>query len=114
MIVEIDANPSAGDIVLCRMILARHAVDPDDPWAVTATAAHCVSPQQLATAANQLAVTLPCVGECGENLDVSDKDALALRLCAACYEEAGLENEHSDGMHQHGKHPDCPDCNGRG
>lgn len=31
-------------------------------------------------------------------------------LCEACYEEAGLENEHSDGHHEVNPNPECPDC----
>ena len=31
-------------------------------------------------------------------------------LCLACYDAAGLENEHTDGHHEDRAHPDCLDC----
>ena len=34
-----------------------------------------------------------------------------ISLCAGCYEEAGLRNEHTDGYHET-VHPQCPVCNG--
>lgn len=37
-----------------------------------------------------------------------DRDAAALRLCLPCYDEAGLENEHSDGHHDQGCPEGCP------
>lgn len=31
-------------------------------------------------------------------------------LCEACYDDAGMENAHSDGHHADAFHPDCPGC----
>ncbi len=31
-------------------------------------------------------------------------------LCAKCYHEAGLENEHQDGEHKGAPNPECPMC----
>jgi hypothetical protein len=34
------------------------------------------------------------------------------KLCAKCFDIAGLENEHSDGFHRDQPNPECPDCKG--
>lgn len=39
-----------------------------------------------------------------------DRDSHGVNLCADCYTEAGLENEHQDGYHNDKSNPDCPMC----
>jgi len=39
-----------------------------------------------------------------------DRDSAGVELCASCYEEAGLENEHQDGYHSDNPDPKCPMC----
>jgi hypothetical protein len=39
-----------------------------------------------------------------------DPDSHGVDLCADCYTEAGLENEHQDGMHDDNRDPHCPMC----
>lgn len=41
----------------------------------------------------------------------TDNDAANCNLCALCYEEAGLENAHSDGHHKTEVEPLCYQCN---
>jgi hypothetical protein len=62
-----------------------------------------------------------CEG-CGKKTRETGDGESSVNLCAKCYEEAGLENEHSDnngqhlikwdpkGKHIYGKHPNCPSC----
>jgi hypothetical protein len=38
------------------------------------------------------------------------RDSSGIDLCAACYDEAGLENEHQDGYHAEKPVSDCPMC----
>lgn len=33
-----------------------------------------------------------------------------INLCRKCYDEAGLENEHSDGYHDKEANENCPEC----
>jgi hypothetical protein len=50
---------------------------------------------------------------CGKRTWAANMDTSGTDLCKWCYEEAGLENEHSDdGPDHHGKGPqqDCPLC----
>lgn len=42
----------------------------------------------------------------GEGSTVYDGEG----YCAKCYEEAGYENEHSDGCHEDEYEPKCPTC----
>jgi hypothetical protein len=46
---------------------------------------------------------------CKHNTRTTDKSAADLDLCALCYEEAGIENEHNDGYHTK-KSADCYLC----
>lgn len=57
------------------------------------------------------ALTYTCPG-CGESRPVSDwsRDSLGCELCAACFDAAGLENEHADGYHDDDPCPDCALC----
>lgn len=57
-----------------------------------------------------------CAGGCGRNVTARNS-AAKLRaamgyddMCAACYDQAGLENEHSDGHHADEPNADCPQC----
>lgn len=108
--VEIDANPSPAAIHLVRSILAHNGVDPDNRQTVMSLATYGVSPLDVVTAAAQLAITFDCPMKCGRKLDPANKDAMGVDLCPTCYDEAGLENEHSDGYHEEEPDPDCPDC----
>ena len=49
---------------------------------------------------------------CGEDKLIAewDSDSHGVNLCTACYEEAGLENEHRDGEHDEHDDPNCPMC----
>jgi hypothetical protein len=38
------------------------------------------------------------------------RDSSGIDLCAACYDEAGLEDEHQDGYHAEEPVSDCPMC----
>lgn len=60
-----------------------------------------------------------CTGGCGKNVTARNS-AAKLRsamgyddMCAACYDVAGLENEHSDGHHAETPNADCPQCKDR-
>ena len=46
---------------------------------------------------------------CGK-LTTQDVDGAGLSLCRRCYEEAGLENEHQDGLHDAAPVKGCPAC----
>lgn len=108
--VEISANPSPADAYLARLVLAANGVDPDDRRQVVSLATYGVSPLCVITAAAQLAVTFDCPLGCGRKLDPGMKDAMGVDLCPTCYDDAGLENEHSDGLHDDESNPECPDC----
>jgi len=50
---------------------------------------------------------------CGKRTRVGfedDVDAYNLELCYECWEDAGLENDHSDGHHSEVSNPDCRWC----
>jgi hypothetical protein len=47
---------------------------------------------------------------CGKRTHSSIDGNVGIALCRACYEDAGMENEHSDGHHDDAPHPDCTDC----
>jgi hypothetical protein len=60
-------------------------------------------------------------GYCGKMTRETGDGESSVGMCAKCYEEGGLENEHSDNDGQHvigykdgkyiyGKHPRCPSC----
>ena len=46
---------------------------------------------------------------CGAPFDKRG-DGVSARLCNACYDEAGLENEHADGYHDGAPNARCIDC----
>ncbi len=48
-------------------------------------------------------------GSCGKQSRYTGEQALGSELCPKCWEEAGLENEHSDDGHAE-FNPDCPTC----
>jgi hypothetical protein len=51
-----------------------------------------------------------CVS-CGKlTRDDGNGDSVHCRLCTKCFEESGLENEHSDGGHAPGSCAGCPTC----
>ncbi len=58
-------------------------------------------------------------GSCGTNYATTTaradpsclfRDAAGCGLCIACYDEAGVENEHADGHHSGAPEPRCADC----
>ena len=60
-----------------------------------------------------------CTGGCGKNVTTRNS-AAKLRaamgyedMCATCYDQAGLENEHADGHHADEPNADCPQCKDR-
>jgi hypothetical protein len=108
-IVELDMNPPPAAVHLARYMLAGAGVDPDDRRQVLHLATYGVSPLAVVTAAAQLAVTFDCPMGCGRKLDPTNSDAMGVDLCPPCYDEAGLENEHSDGYHDQPV-ADCPAC----
>lgn len=109
-VVEIDAHPSPDAVLLARRILASNGVDPDNRRDVLSLATYGVSPLAVVTSAAQLAVTFDCPMGCGRKLDPGSKDAMGVDLCPPCYDEAGMENEHADGLHDGDPSPDCPAC----
>lgn len=57
-------------------------------------------------------VDCPC---CGRRTTAQIQNGLGTDLCRICYDSCGLENEHSDGIHQMGDEPKhCPTCRGIG
>lgn len=50
-----------------------------------------------------------CVG-CGKKTTSGIDGAIDLALCRPCYEDSGMENEHSDGHHQDEADPNCRFC----
>lgn len=114
--VQIDSNPSPTVVLAARKTLLLAGISPDNRDDVVSLATYGVFPLDVVTACAQLVVTFDCPLGCGRKLDPSDKDALGVELCPRCYYEAGLENEHSDGLHEErGEYnPDCPDCQERG
>lgn len=60
-----------------------------------------------------------CTGGCGKGVTARNSAAKVYRalgydnMCAACYDVAGLENEHSDGHHADEPNADCPQCKDR-
>lgn len=62
--------------------------------------------------------TLGCTA-CGEDVfDFEDllefRDAAGCHLCVPCFQAAGLENEHADGMHDGAAVEGCEVCRGAG
>lgn len=114
--VEIDANPSAAVEFFARKTLRDAGLNPNNRADVLSLATYGVSPLDVVTACAQLVVTYDCPMRCGRKLDPSNKDALGVELCPQCYDEAGLENAHSDGHHEGPDEyvPECPDCQERG
>lgn len=55
----------------------------------------------------------PCVS-CGRNTTGPIGVASDTRLCSACYDAAGLQNEHWDGHHEGRSVPGCLGCKQRG
>lgn len=49
-------------------------------------------------------------GSCGKKTRETGEGESLVGLCLACYEEGGLINEHSDGLHDGAPVPGCPDC----
>jgi hypothetical protein len=47
---------------------------------------------------------------CGKETRETGDGESSVNLCAKCYYEAGIENEHLDGEHKIKPHPDCPLC----
>lgn len=47
---------------------------------------------------------------CGKRTRETGDSESFVFLCAACYEEAGWENEHQDGYHEDQPNPSCPFC----
>jgi hypothetical protein len=107
-LVELDANPSPAAILAAKSVLLRNGVHSRQD--VISLATYGVSPLSVVTAAAQLAVTFDCPMGCGRKLDPGDKDAMGVDLCPTCYDEAGLENEHSDGYLDDEPDPACPVC----
>ena len=55
--------------------------------------------------------TIEC-GECGKVKLASEFDGNS--VCASCFDEAGIENEHSDGYHDEAPEPQCVQCSPHG
>ncbi len=49
-------------------------------------------------------------GNCKKQTRETGDGESSVELCARCYYEAGLENEHSDNGGHAPPHPDCPYC----
>lgn len=49
---------------------------------------------------------------CGKKTHSSIDGDLDIQLCRKCYTEAGLENEHADGLHSGIVKKNCPQCKG--
>ena len=47
---------------------------------------------------------------CGKRTHSSIDGDLDIQLCRKCYDEANMENEHSDGHHDDKPNPKCIDC----
>jgi len=47
---------------------------------------------------------------CGMRTRETGSGESDVELCVGCYDDAGLENEHSDGHHEDNPHPDCGAC----
>lgn len=109
-IVELDVNPTESTLTAARLLLIDAGVFPYDRGAVVSLATYGISPLDVVTAAAQLAITFDCPMACGRKLDPANKDAMGVDLCPTCYDEAGLENEHSDGHHDDEPDPACPAC----
>jgi hypothetical protein len=62
-------------------------------------------------AAKRFAAMVTCYSCRDRKLDPDDIDSVSVELCPTCYEESGVENEHSDGYHD-GVPPvaGCPVC----
>jgi len=108
-VVELDANPTESTLTAARLLLINAGVFPYDRAEVLHLATYGTSPLDVVTAAAQLAITFDCPMACGRKLDPANKDAMGVDLCPTCYDEAGLENEHSDGYHDK-PNPACPGC----
>lgn len=71
------------------------------------------NPRRLLIAAAVRVQSMTCMC-CDRHLSVIDpesRDAAGAKLCAPCYDEAGIENEHADGYHDDEPDPDrCRDC----
>lgn len=50
---------------------------------------------------------------CGKRTRETGEGESSIELCIRCYDDAGLENNHSDGGHDDNPHPDCYLCQGR-
>lgn len=100
----------AVQVYLAEVILARNGVDFSNRREVLSLATYGVTPVHVCQAAAQLAITFDCPMGCGRKLDPADKDAMGLDLCPQCFIEAGLENEHQDGLHEGCPDPGCPGC----
>lgn len=48
--------------------------------------------------------------DCGKQTRETGASESNVSLCVDCYENAGLENEHSDGGHSDKPHPSCKQC----
>jgi len=48
---------------------------------------------------------------CGKRTRETGSGESGSGLCADCFNDAGLENEHSDGHHDDEPKPGCPQCN---
>lgn len=100
--------PTTEELRAARLLLARHGIHTRQD--VVGYTAYGTSPnRRLMKALGQVAMTLRCHVCRDHHLDPSHKDALALELCARCYEEGGLENEHSDYGHDTPV-ANCPAC----
>jgi hypothetical protein len=47
---------------------------------------------------------------CGKRTRHTGEQALGSELCPICWDDAGIENEHSDGFHDEQPDPNCPLC----
>jgi len=109
MEIELTNPPSDADVVRAFGVLADHGMTSRQSILLLATYGTAENGRALLTAAGIMAMTFVCAC-CGvARLDPSDKDATGLELCPRCFEEAGLENEHSDYGHAEPV-KGCPSC----